>query len=141
MALVGGLLAVAGSAWADGDIAVTAAWARPSFGQTGATALYLTLTNTGTAADELIFVSSPAARVSELHASREEGGIVKMQTLGSLPLPPGASVAFEPKGNHVMLMQLTHPLAAGEHIELELHFKTHPPLKADAIVSMAPPAP
>ena len=126
-------------ALAGGDITVTGAWARPSLGQTGVTALYLTLKNNGPQPDELLSVTTPLAKVSELHSSRVENGVVTMQPIGRLPLPPGQTVVFEPKGNHVMLMMLSRPLTAGEHLALELRFAFHAPESAEAVIAIAPP--
>lgn len=105
----------------------------------GVSALYLTLTNNGTEPDELVSVTTPAAKVSELHSSRVDNGIVSMKPIDRMPLPPGQTIVFEPKGNHIMLMLLAHPLTGGEHIALVLHFRTHAPETADAIVATSAP--
>ena len=136
--LLAGLAAQPGLAAGDG-IAISQAWVRPSFGSTDATALYLTIRNTGTLPDAVLTVTTPAAAICELHRSGVEGGIASMRALDELPLPPGVQVQLEPKGTHVMLMQLSHALKAGEHLPLVLRFKVHPPVTADALVSMTAP--
>ena len=101
----------------------------------------MTLTNLGSRPDALLSVTTTAAGISQLHEERLADGVVSMRMLASLPLPPGEPVMLQPKGNHIMLMQLAHPLAAGEHIALELHFQSHAPEMASAIIAMSPPSP
>ena len=135
LALLGGR----GVALADDGLAVTNAWVRPSIGQTGNSALYFTLTNAGSSGDALLAVDVADAARAELHQTINDNGVVRMRAISELPLPPGASLVFEPRGDHVMLMGLKQPLQPGGHLGTTLRFKTHPPVVIDAAVSMTPP--
>lgn len=66
-----------------GGIAVTGAWVRNSTAMTGVLAGYLVITNSGTAADTLLNVSSPAARTVQLH-----------QTVSVPPMPSASGGAM-----------------------------------------------
>ena len=60
------------------------------------------------------------------------GGMMTMQPLGSLPVPPRGVVEFKPGGMHVMLERLNRPLKPGDRLPLTLVFK-----RAGAVVVMA----
>ena len=132
--MVGCRLAQAGA-----DIAVSKAFARPTAGQMGSTALYFTLINEGSSPDELVSVTADVAKLTEMHQSKVENGVVSMVPVETLNLPPGTTVVFQPKAYHVMMMMVARPLTLGDHIKFQLNFKTHAAEIADAIVAMTPP--
>jgi copper(I)-binding protein len=51
------------------------------------------------------------------------GGSMTMQEVARVEVPAGETVAFEPGGYHVMLIDLAEPLVAGETFEMELTFE------------------
>jgi copper(I)-binding protein len=64
-----------------------------------------------------------------------------MQPLGpSLPVPPKTRTALEPGGKHVMLMNLSQPLSAGESVVLNLDFAESGLLRLRAPIRMEPPS-
>jgi periplasmic copper chaperone A len=103
-------------------ISVTNAWARatPPGAKTGAA--YVTVTNSGTAPDRLLSVSTPAAGVAQLHTTINDNGVMKMRPVAGLDLKPGASLTLKPGGYHLMLMELKQPLKEGDHFSLVLDF-------------------
>ncbi len=109
----------------DGSLTVTDAWSRslPASADTGA--VYFTITNHSGQDDILTGVSVPVAKMAELHHSTMAGDVMKMEPLpgGVLNIPDGETVIFEPGGLHVMLMELTAPLTAGESFSATLHFQ------------------
>jgi copper(I)-binding protein len=105
-----------------GDIVVTQAWGRASVG-TAPGALYLTIRNAGEAADRLVGVATPAARMAELHVTTTEGGVVTMGHAETLDLPAGQTVTLAPGGTHIMLMGLAAPLKQGQTVQLTLQFE------------------
>jgi periplasmic copper chaperone A len=105
-------------------IQVSNAWAR-SAAKDGNGAVYFLLQNHSAAADELTGASSDSAVSVEIHESRMEGDVMKMQQLMSVPLAGKASIEFAPGGYHVMLIGLKQDLEIGGQIELTLHFKDH----------------
>lgn len=103
-------------------IRVERAWARPAPAGLPTSAAYFTVRNTGTTPDVLEGVSTPAAAAS-LHESMNRGGMMSMQPMAPLAVPPGGAVEFKPGGLHVMLEQLKRPLRQGERLPLTLSFR------------------
>jgi copper(I)-binding protein len=107
-----------------GGLTVDDAWARPA-DTTGAarSAAYFTLRNDLAEPVRLVAADAEAARVTEVHLSFEEGGVMRMRpVVDGVEVAPGEAVAFEPGGYHVMLIDLKRPLAEGERFPLTLTF-------------------
>ncbi len=125
-------------------------WARTSPMDTTYGAVYLELTSAD--GDALVGASVPedVAGVVEIHETvpvdeasgegmgdmgmNEEGsdttettmagmGQMTMQPIESLELPAGETMALEPGGYHIMLIELVAPLETGEEIEVTLTFE------------------
>lgn len=105
------------------DISVSEYWARPGI-QEGNSAVYFIIEN-NTAEDEvLLSAASDAANYVELHrSSMTEDGTMMMQQQESIPIPANSSVALEPGGLHVMLIELTQDLTPGDQLALRLNFQ------------------
>lgn len=102
---------------------VTSAWARPA--DSGATGgAYLTIVNADSMTVELIGVASPAAQAAEVHESMQHDGMTHMMARPSIGIGARDSLVMKPGGLHVMLLQLTRPLVAGDTVPLVLHFST-----------------
>lgn len=121
------LLTAAAPALADtvkvGALEITNAWARatPPAAPTGGA--YLTVTNTGTAADTLTEVETPLAGMTMLHRMEMKNGVMKMRAVdGGIAIAPGKSVTLTPDGLHIMMMSLKAPLKAGGTLPLTLTF-------------------
>ena len=69
-------------------------------------------------------VSTPAAGVAEIHEMAMDGDVMRMRAIGALELPAGKTVALQPGGYHLMLMQLKAALKAGETVPLTLVVET-----------------
>lgn len=83
---------------------------------------YLTITNTGDAADRLMGVSADFPRVM-LHTTEMSDGVTKMKHLMGVTVPAGETVMFEPGAMHVMFMGLAEPFAVGAEIPATLTFR------------------
>ncbi|MDO9245296.1 MAG: copper chaperone PCu(A)C [Phenylobacterium sp.] len=120
-----------------GGLEVGQPWSRPSAaGANGAG--YMTLTNRGAASDTLVAVESPAARKVEMHRTTTDGGVMKMQRLDSVLLPPGKAITFAPAGYHVMLIGLAKAQKAGDAVPATLVFKSGARLKVVFAVGAGP---
>ena len=106
------------------DIEVHQAWVRPTMQGENA-AVYFTIHNHTTDADELLGASSPVADVIEIHESKLENDIMQMSQVASLSLGADEEITFKPGGYHLMLINIKEQLVLGRHIGLILHFKTH----------------
>lgn len=92
-------------------------------GQTSGGA-YITVENSGKAADALLSAQSPAAKSMEIHTMSMEGNVMRMREVARIDLPVGQKIAMEPgKGYHLMLMGLKAPLKAGDKIPVTLTFE------------------
>jgi copper(I)-binding protein len=106
---------------AHAGVEISAAWARATAPGQEVGAAYMRLKSSGAA--KLIKVASAAAGTVEIHEMSMNGGVMKMRMLDELNLPAGKSVALEPGGFHLMLIDLKKPLKAGDHIDISLTLK------------------
>jgi copper(I)-binding protein len=119
-------------------IEVHSAWARPAaVGENGG--VYFELHNHGSTPDELTSVSSDVAEAVEMHESKMEGDVMKMQMLTSIPIDSYADMAFEPGGLHVMLVNLNQELKMNAEFKIVLHFKNHEDITVHVIVKDSAP--
>ena len=105
-----------------GSLKVHHPWARPTPPGVTVGAAYLTIQNRGARADTLTAFSTPAAARVELHETRMEGDMMRMRPIARLDIPARGSVAAEPGGLHLMLIDLKQPLVLGQRIPLRLRF-------------------
>lgn len=132
---------------AQAAVRIEGAWARPAEvdpryagdGATGGTgAVYMTLVNPGPEPDRLVEVRTEVARRAQVHASRMEGGVVRMEPVPAVELPPRSRVALEPGGLHIMLMGLERRLAEGDRVPLVLRFERAGEVPLDVEVRAGP---
>lgn len=108
---------------AGGPVTVRDAWARPEVAG-GNSAVYFVIDNPGAETDLLLGASTEAATRAEIHMSMQsEEGAMRMSPQESVAVPAGASVAFQPGGLHVMLVELKRDLEEGDQIVLRLTFQ------------------
>jgi periplasmic copper chaperone A len=84
---------------------------------------YVSIRNTGTEPDRLRGALATGAGLVMIHQQVESGGQTVMRHLDAVEIPPGTTVEFTPGGLHLMLEQLEGPLAAGDTLDLVLHFE------------------
>lgn len=83
---------------------------------------FMKIRNTGKDADRLVRAASPVAGVVEIHEMVMEGSVMKMRAVPGIEIKPGATVALQPGGYHVMLLELKRPLVKGETFPVTLTF-------------------
>jgi copper(I)-binding protein len=125
MAAMKSKLLIACLAWllapsAFAQVSVKDAWVRGTVAGQSATGAFMQLAST--ADTSLVGVTSPVAKVVEIHSMVQEGGVMKMRPLTALALPAGKPVELSPGGYHVMLMDLAQPLKDGDKVPLTLTF-------------------
>jgi|SRR5690625_944685 len=86
-------------------------------------AVYFKLHNQDNQADRLLRADSPVAERTEIHTHTMTDGVARMHEVPAIELPPGEVVTFQPGGYHIMLIELTAPLTAGETLPLTLTFE------------------
>ncbi len=115
-----------------GTLAIRNVWARAASQADALSAVYMVIENTGEQPDRLLHAHCDAAGTVELHETKMEGGVMKMQPVDGIDIPAKGTVELKPGGLHVMLIGLTRDLNPGDEIEVELHFEKlgHVPVKA-----------
>ncbi len=135
LAATSGLAAAPGEPGQDstGQVMAHDAWARASAGAASMAAVYLALTG-GAQPDRLTGVSTPVAAMAGVHESTANGGVMRMRAVNALPISPGKTVTLAPGGYHIMLMELGHPLVAGQTFPLTLTFEHAAPVTVEVRV-------
>lgn len=155
------LLVAACSGSASKGITINQPWARNAPKTAGAGAAYMVIQNSGSAADALVGGSSDIAKAVEVHetyevtsevpvASTGMGGaespmasaggmgsgspMMGMRKIDSLEIPAGGSVELKPGGYHLMLIDLTRELKAGDKVDITLKFEKAGDVKVSAEV-------
>lgn len=109
-----------------GDVRIRDPFATPTppGAKVGAT-YFARLENRGKQPDRLLRASSPIATTVELH-SGEIGadGVMRMRERNDIAIAPGTVMQLGPgKGEHLMLIGLKKPLAAGDTFAMTLEFE------------------
>ena len=83
-------------------------------------AAYFTVKNLSQRAVFIVSVTTPLAAHAMVHETSTVDGQSRMRMRDRVPVPAGASVAFEPEGLHVMLTGLSKTLEVGDKVPLTL---------------------
>lgn len=119
---------------------VSEPWSRPAAAG-GSGAGFLTLANTGPAADALVAAESPVAQRVEIHRSSiGADGVASMQRLQQVALAPGQTVRFAPGGYHLMFRGLTQALKPGDAVPVTMVFQSGARATASFKVQAAAPS-
>lgn len=104
------------------SVTLSDGWAKAA--ETGMTAVFGSLENTGSDDLVVVAVETDAAESAELHEMVDDGsGTMTMREKdGGFPITAGDHLHLEPGGNHIMLLGLTAPLLAGDEVALEISF-------------------
>lgn len=105
----------------EGELVLEEPWARPASAG-GTSAVYFRVANGTTSADTLVEVRTPAADSVAIHETVQQGDTTRMQPAGSLAVPAEQRMALEPGSSHVMLMNLSQPLSAGDNVIIDVEF-------------------
>lgn len=128
LALAASLAHAAGAA-----LEVKEPWARPA-PRGGNSAVYMEIHNAQSQADRLVGAGTDVAETVELHESRMEGGMHRMQKVDFIEVPAQGKVDLRPGGLHVMLIRLNTPLRVGDRFPLLLRFERAGRLTVDVVV-------
>lgn len=111
------------AATAHAQVAIESPWLRATAPGAKVGGGYLTIRNTGTAADRLVGASSPAAARVELHVHFKEGEVMKMREVRAFDVPAQGSFELKPGGAHLMFMELRQPFKEGDRVPVTLKFE------------------
>lgn len=115
---IAGLAALLAAGAAFAQTTIRDAWVRGMVAPQRATGAFMKITSAQ--GGKLVAVSTPAARVAEVHEMVMQGDVMAMRAIEALDLPAGKAVEFKPGGHHLMLMGIDQPLKAGETVSLTL---------------------
>jgi periplasmic copper chaperone A len=116
------------------DLMFRALQFRATVGSMPSSAAYLSITNHGAMADQLLAVESGLARKTELHTMEVKNGVMKMRQIdGGIAIPAGKIIHLAPGGFHVMLIGLKAPLNAEENYQVTLVFEKAGKIKLTGI--------
>jgi periplasmic copper chaperone A len=106
-----------------GSIHISEPWARATPKGASSGAAYMTITNNGKTPDRVACVSSDASAECQIHTMTMDNGVMMMRPVeGGLEIKPGESLTLRPGGFHMMLVNLKHPLEAGDTLTATLKF-------------------
>ena len=103
--------------WA-ANVSVTDVWARTTMPGQQVSGAYMKIVADADA--RLVSASSTAVPRVEVHEMKMDGDVMRMREVKAIDLPKGKAVSLEPGGFHIMLMNLSKPIAAGDVIPLTL---------------------
>lgn len=113
---------------------ISNAWVRQGPPSAQVLAAYMTLENPGAQAIAITGASSPQFETVEIHRTEIVDGMARMIPQERLSIPAGGSVALEPGGLHLMLINARQPLPADATVQIELRLDAGGSLKVDAPV-------
>ena len=110
------------SAPAGDVVTIEDAWVKSA--DEGMSAAFGVLENSGESDVTVVSVTSDASSMLELHETveNEAGEMVMREIEGGFVIPAGADLTLEPGADHIMLMDLTGPLRAGDETTFILTF-------------------
>jgi copper(I)-binding protein len=107
-----------------GDLEIGHPWLRATPAGARVAGGYFTITNTGSAPDRLLSISSDISAKAELHEMAVNNGVMTMRPVtGGLEIPVGGTVALAPGGYHLMFMDLKRQPKEGEMFSATLTFE------------------
>lgn len=103
-------------------VTVTDVWVKSA--ESGMSAAFGELTNDGEADVTVVSAETGASAMVQLHetVTDDAGEMVMRETDGGFVIPAGGSLTLEPGASHIMLMDLTSPLVAGDEVTFTLTF-------------------
>lgn len=110
------LLGLAGTASAATQ--VDNAWVRATVAGQHASGAFMDIT--ASTDSKLVEVQSPVAKNVQIHQSSMHNDVMSMQQVDAVALPAGQKVSLDTHGYHVMLMELTGQIKAGDKVPLTL---------------------
>lgn len=101
-------------------LSVTDSWVKAA--DTGMSAAFGVLENSGRTDVIVVSAESPAAGMLELHETvvNDTGDMVMQRKENGFVVPADGSLELAPGGNHIMLMALTGPIKAGDEVTVTL---------------------
>lgn len=121
-----------------GAIRLEQPWTRATPGGASVAGGYVKITNAGSTPDRLVGGAFTIAKRFEIHEMATIDGVMKMRHLPQgIALAPGESVELKPGSYHMMLMELTGPIKAGDRIKGTLVFEKAGKMEVELVAAPA----
>jgi copper(I)-binding protein len=101
-------------------LAVYDAWVRTPNPAVDVTGAYMTLVSSADVPLNVVAVSSPVANIVEMHEMKTVDGLMSMEKVNAIRIPPRATTKLAPGGTHLMLIGLSKPLPRQADFTLRL---------------------
>ncbi|WP_418957993.1 copper chaperone PCu(A)C [Streptomyces tritici] len=88
---------------------------------------FLTVKNTGGAADKLTSVTSPLSDDVQIHETKNQ----KMRQVESFDIPANGELRLERGGSHIMFMKIKQKPKQGDKVSIQLHFEKSEPITVE----------
>jgi copper(I)-binding protein len=86
--------------------------------------VYMTVENTGDAADRLVAASVPFAAAGRFEANvLGADGVLTVATVPAIAIEPGQTVSMEPGSIRIVFDDVKRTISAGEHFDMTLTFE------------------
>ncbi len=108
---------------AAGSISVTDPYVRAVPPGQRSSAAFMTLRNGSGTELAVVSAESPASKIVELHTHINEGGMMRMRQIEKIVVPAQGRTLLKPGGLHVMLIELSQALKAGDEVPVTLVFQ------------------
>ncbi len=120
------------------SVIVLDAWARATARAGANAAVYATIVNDTDSEIVLVGGDSDVAAMTMIHETVMDGDVMRMRHLeDGLAIAPGEEIDLAPGGLHIMLMDVSAPLAVGDTFTVDLAFENTDPMSVDVIVMPA----
>lgn len=125
--------AVLAHGFSQGDIRVMHPWATVA-AEGKSSPVYMTLTNAGAEPDKLIAVEAKAAGRVEIQKASKSGGATSYEAIPAVELGAKKTVALQPGGLRVLLIDLKEPLKHEYTLPLTLVFERAGRVEIQAVI-------
>lgn len=106
-------------------------------GQPNGAVFFKSISNKGSAADQLIGSRAAVSKTTEVHRMETDNNIMRMREIPGIELPANSKVVMgrgSKEGYHLMLMNLKAPLKEGEQFPVTLIFKNAGEVEVTVVV-------
>lgn len=104
-------------------------------------AIFMTLVNPSKTPFSIKAASSPASKVTELHTTLNNNGVMEMRQVPKMDIPALGQTVLKPGSLHVMLIGLKQDMKGGEKTSVTLTFDDNSQMKFEVpIQEVAKPA-
>ncbi|WP_116244760.1 copper chaperone PCu(A)C [Nocardiopsis sp. FIRDI 009] len=114
---------------------ITDPWIKAVTQDEGMTGVFGEITNSSGSEMTIVAAEADGADMVQLHEGTLEGADASMSEMeGGFVVPAGGTYTLEPGGDHIMLMELTRDLAAGDDLTITVEFEDGSTTTFDAAI-------